>query len=76
MEYAHGEEKDEQAVAYALEGGVDPDDHAPYLPALEALRRGGEERPYLGQLLVPYAESVLQTAYDPVITYALHPLCE
>ena len=69
---ANCKEQDEQAVADSHKGGVDIDDHAPYLPALKGFRRLGNELPQLGQLLVPGGNGVFEVSYDPVITYGLH----
>ena len=50
---------------------ADAEDDAPYLPALKSLRRLRDERPKLGQLLVPCAEGVFKISYYPIITYCL-----
>ena len=67
VENAHGKEQNQQSVANAYKGGIDIDNDAPYLSALEGLRRLSDESPKLGELFVPSANSVFQRVDYPVV---------
>ena len=65
-------EQHQKAIADPGQRGIDIDNDAPDLPALECLRRLRDELPQFGQLAVPCGDSAFKISYDPVITYGLH----
>lgn len=64
---AHRKEQHEQSVPDTLQRGIDLDDQRPDVAALEALRRGRQQRPNLGKSAVPAIQRIFQCSYDPVI---------
>ena len=72
---AHRKEQHEQSVPDTLQRGIDLDDQRPDVAALEALRRGRQQRPNLGQSAVPAIQRIFQCSYDPVIADRKSPPC-
>ena len=72
---AHRKEQHEQSVPDTLQRGIDLDDQRPDVAALEALRRGRQQRPYLGLSAVPGIQRIFQCSYDPVIADRKSPPC-
>ena len=72
---AHRKEQHEQSIPDTLQRGVDLDDQRPNVAALEALRRGRQQRPNLGKFAVPAIQRIFQCSYDPVIADRKSPPC-
>ena len=69
---ADGQKQHQQTVTNALHGSIDGLDRLPDGAALERLRRLGQQRPHLRQLVIPYAESIVEIVNDPVVVHSLH----
>lgn len=63
LKHPHSEEQHQQAVANALHGVADALDDRPYAAALERVRGLREQRPQLGQLVVPAHQRRFNVAY-------------
>ena len=71
---ADGQKQHQQTVTNALHGSVDGLDRLPDGAALERLGRLGQQRPHLRQLVIPYAESIVEIVNDPVVIHVISPL--
>ncbi len=71
-EDADSQKQHQQAVTDALHGSVGGLNRLPYRATLKRLGRLGQQRPHLRQLVVPYAESVVEIVNDPVVVHGLH----
>ena len=72
LEYPHSEKQHQKAVAHGLQPLIDADNGVPYIAAPELLGRGGNQGPYLGQLVIPNLKGGLQSLYHPVIAQMNH----
>lgn len=72
LDHAYNEEQNEQAVANGFQTAVDILYNAPYSATFEGFGACGEQRPYLGQFVVPCGQRILQYFNNPVITHTNH----
>ena len=69
---ANSQKQHQQTVTNALHSSVDGLDRLPYRAALKRLRRLGQQRPHLRQLVVPYTKGIVEIVNDPVVVHGLH----